>query len=78
MFYCGITWSSPMRGRIDLPHDVEAYQLHLEPRPLQHGGTVKAKLTITKYLKESPNTHHYTLRRLGDTDLYELAKKIVP
>jgi len=24
------------------------------------------------------NTHHYILRRLADTDLYELAKKIEP
>jgi hypothetical protein len=65
MFYCGITWSSPMRGRIDLPHDVEAYQLHLEPRPLQHGGTVKAKLTITKYLKESPERPSLHLKTVG-------------
>ena len=32
-----------MRGRVDLPHDVEAYQLYLEPRPLPHGGIVKVK-----------------------------------
>ena len=55
-----------MRGRIDLPHDVEAYQLHLEPRPLQHGGTtVKAKLTITKYLKESPERPSLHLKTVG-------------
>ena len=49
------------------------------------GRALKTKLTITKYMKKNPehprtpqNTHHYILRRLADTDLYELAKKIEP
>ena len=29
-------------------------------------------------MKKNQNTHHYSLRRLANTDLYELAKKIEP
>ena len=45
MIHCGIVQYPSMRGRVNLPHDVEAYQLNLEPQVLPHGGDCKNQKT---------------------------------
>ena len=45
MIHCGIIQYLSMWGRVNLPHDVEAYQLDLEPQALPHEGICKNQRT---------------------------------